>query len=162
MNMRHGRDGPGTNGPGTKGRGRGTPCKITSTPDQTPTEAASVFSYGSRRRAFGQATVSDAVDGDSAVAQVLAWDSGWQSELGFQVRTTIVAGPDGGLRRRWAEGILFGPDQAADEDRFDAGDGEDPGLSGVREPRRGPGGSGSDAVRLFLAHDPDVLSLTAS
>ena len=155
MNAGHSRDRPGT-----KGRGRGAPCKITSTPDQTPTEAASVFSYGSRMVAVGQATIPHVEGGDLAAAQILAWDSGWQAERGFRVRTTIGLSPDGGIRRRWAEAILFGPDQAVEEDWFDADDGEDPGLSGVREPQRGPGGSGagSAAVQPVFAHDADALS----
>ena len=156
MHTGHGRDGPGT-----KGRGRGDPDEIPSTPDQTPRASASAFSYGSRMVAVGQATLPHVEGGDSAA---LAWDSGWQAERGFRVRTTIGLSPDGGLRRKWAERLLFGPDQqAVDEDRFDKGDGDDPGLSGVREPQRGPGGSDSDsaAVQPVFAHDPHTLSLVA-
>lgn len=145
MDFGHGRDGPGT-----KGRGRGDPSKIPSTPDQTPTASAPAFSYGSGSVDLGQAALSHVGVGDSASALILAWDSGWEYERGFKVRTTIISSPDGGIRRRWAEGILFGPDHGGDEDRFDGGDGEDPGLSGVREPLRGPGGSGSGSAAVSL------------
>ena len=142
-------------GPGTMGRGRGAPCKLTSTPDQTPTGSASVFLNGSRRQAFEQAAIFNAVDvgRDSDTAQILIWDSGSETELNFQVRTTMTCGPDGGLRQKFVQGLAFG----RDEDLLD----ED-GLSGVRELRRGPGGSGlgSDAVRLVLDPDPDSVALT--
>ena len=153
MNIGHGRDGPGA-----KDGGRGDPCKITSTPDRTPTESTPAFFNGIGRRPFGQVTLSHAGNGDSAISRRLVWDSGWELERGFRVRATIVSSPDGGIRRRWAEGVLFGPD----EDQFHEGDGEDPGFSGVREPQGGPGGSGpgSAAVRFVLTDDPDALELT--
>ena len=151
MHTGHGRDGPGT-----KGRSRGELCTLTSTPDQTPTGSASAFSYGTRRRLFGQATLPHVEGGESAAAQILAWDSGWEFERNFRVRMIIGLSPDGGLRRKWAEKLLFGPD----EDLFDE---DDPGLSGVREPRRGPegSGSGSAAVQPVFARVPDALSLVA-
>ena len=134
MTARHDRDGPGA-----RRRGRGNPSKMTSTPELSPSESNRAFSYATRTTIAGQAAPSSNP----------VWDSGWEFERSFRVRTTIGLGPDGGLRRRWAEGILFGPDRVVDvvdEDWFDEGD--EHGTAGVREPRRDPGGSGSGSAAL--------------
>ena len=150
MNTQRGRDGPGT-----KGRGRGDPGKLPSTPKPSPNTSNRVFSYATRTTLAGQAA-SDTVAGDSASAQMLSRDGGWEVEKGFRVQMNFEQSFDGGLRQRWIQGIAFGPDG----DLFDEGD---LGLSGVREPRRGPGGSGSGsaAVEPVFAHDVDSLVLTA-
>ena len=142
MESRHGRDGPGT-----IGRGRGDSETVTSTPDRAPTGATSASSYATRTTLAEQVAVSDAVDvgRDLDTAEMLVWDSGWQTERCFRVRTTIGAAPDGGLRQKWAKGLLFDC-----EDRFE---GEDPGLCGVREPLPDPGGSGSGSAVLQLVAD---------
>ena len=140
MHSRHGRDGPGTSR-----RGRGDPCKMTSTPeDQPPSNSRVAFFYGSGKSAARQVPISAVGVEGLTLSQTPVWDSGWQLDRGFRVRTIVVSGPDDGLRRRWAEGVLLATralSQETDED-----DAEDLGSAGVREPLPSPKGPGSAAA----------------
>ncbi len=146
--------GHGWDGPGTIRRGRGQPEHFPPTPDRAPTGATSAFSNVSGRVVFEQDALPHVEGGDPAGALMLAPNSDCEVERGFRVQVNIEQGPDGGLRQKFVQGIAFG----RDEDLLD----ED-GLSGVREPRRGPGcsGAGLAAVQPSFAREPESLALTA-
>ena len=157
MHSRHGRDGPGTSR-----RGRGDPCKMTSTPeDQPPSNSRVAFFYGSGKQAARQAPISAVGVAGQTLSQTPVWDSGWQLDRGFRVRTIIVSGPDGELRRRWAQRILVGT--RAQSQRTDEDDAEDLGSAGVREPLPGPEGPGSAAAVVQLDFgDANLVSSSRS
>ena len=153
MNAGYNRDGPGT-----KGRGRGGPGKTSSTPDRTPTESKSAFPYGSRKLPVGQISPS-AVGNDSPNPPPPIWDSGWQADRGFRVRTIISCAPDGGIRRSWVQKMLFGPATASLDSAADLADDDDAadGLAGVREPLPRPGGPGSSSAEAEVGPSADRI-----
>ena len=158
MHTTHGRDGPGANG-----GGRGSPEQITSTPDQTPSESRLAFSYGRPKGLTEQDAFLATGDGGPTPSQTPVWDSGWETERGFHVRTQFLVGPDGGLRRRLLEQLVLRPavvPPVVDEDGGSQDDGDDAdGLAGVRQPVRGPTSPGAAAAECCVQDDGRVSSL---
>ena len=145
MDVGHVRDGPGI-----RGQGRGNPGKLTSTPDHRPSNQKMIASYGSRNLRVGQIPPS-AVGNDGLPPPV--WDRG------FRVRTIISCAPDGGIRRSWAQKMLFGPATASLDSAEDLADDDDAadGLAGVREPLPRPGGPGSSSAEAEVGPSADRI-----
>ena len=156
MHTEHGRDGPG--------KERGAEVSPDKTPRPLwphPNGSNRAFSNGSRKPAAGQAPISAIGNEGPAASQTPVWDSGYQLDRGFRVRTIVVSGPDGGLRRSWVQRILVGT--RAQSQRTDEDDAEDLGSAGVREPLPGPEGPGSATAVIQPSYgDANLVSSLVS